>query len=274
MSFLESLETIKFGNISLYNVLYTLILLIICIIVVKIILGIFNKTIEKTKIERSLHTFIKSLAKIILYFIAVIIIADSIGIPITSLIAVLSIAGLAVSLAVQDSLSNIANGITILVSKPFVVGDFVEINGVSGTVCDIGLIHTKLIQLDNKTVYMPNGKVSSDKIINYTKQDKRRIDLNFCASYDESIESVKAAIMAAVKKSSHALEDPAPFVAVSNYKESSIEYVLRVWVKTSDYWDAYFFLMEEVKHAFDENGVSMTYNHLNVHMIESAGKHS
>lgn len=177
--------------------------------------------------------------------------------------------GLAASLAVQDSLSNLASGIMILVTKPFKIGDYVEADGVTGTVMMTGLIHTRIKAIDNKVIYVPNSKIIAAKIVNYTSQEKRRVDIEISASYDAPIEKVRKALLEAVENTDMFLDDPEkPFAAVLSYDDSSIKYVVRAWVETPKYWDAHFALMERIKTEFDNAGIEMTYNHLNVHLID------
>ena len=255
-------------QVAVGNFIPAVIVLIIGLIVIKLVMKLVVKGIEKANIEKSLNTFIKSTVKFVLYFIVLIIILGMLGIPITSLLAVLSVAGLAVSLAVQNSLTNLAGGVTILGTKPFKVGDFVEASGISGTVKEIGLFYTTLTTSDKKLVFIPNGKISADTVVNYNVASERKLTLKFTASYDDDIEKVKKALRQAVEKEKRVLKDPAPLINVSGYLDSSIEYIVAVWVKTPDYWDVNWFLMEEVKRSFDKNGVTMSYNHLNVHMMK------
>ena len=171
-----------------------------------------------------------------------------------------------VSLAIQGTLSNLAGGIQVLVSKPFKAGDYIETESISGTVSEIGLVYTKIKTYDNKIIMIPNGQVASAKITNYTAEERRRVDLKFNTSYDAPVELVKETIQSVIRSHPKALREPAPFARVSAYKDSSIEYAVRVWCATDDYWELYSDLMEQVKAAFDKNGIEMTYNHLNVHM--------
>jgi len=255
-------------EIAVRNLIPAIIVLLIGLIVIKVIMKLVEKGIEKMNVEKSLHTFIKSTIKFVLYFIVLIAILGMLGIPITSFIAVLSVAGLALSLAVQNSLSNLAGGVTILATKPFKVGDFVEASGISGTIKEIGLFYTSLDTPDKKLVFVPNGKISADTIINYNAEKERKLTLKFTASYEDDIEKVKKALKQAVDSDKRILKDPKPLINVSAYLDSSIEYIVAVWVKTADYWDVNWYLLEEVKRSFDKNGVTMSYNHLNVHMIK------
>lgn len=250
------------------NFIPALLVLLVSMLVIKIIVGISSRAIEKMNVEKSLHTFIKSTIKSVLYFVVLIIILGMLGIPITSLIAVLSVAGLAFSLAIQGSLTNLAGGVSILCTKPFKVGDFVEAAGVSGTVQDIGLFYTKLTTADKKGVFIPNGKISDDIVTNYNAETERKLTLKFTASYNDDIEKVKKALEEVVLSNKSILKDPAYLINVSAYLDSSIEYVVAVWVKAEDYWNVNWYLLEEVKRSFDRNNIEMTYNHLNVHMIK------
>lgn len=259
---------ISLANFTLNKLLSAVLMLVICLVVVKILMAVVTKLLSNSKLERSLHTFIRTVVKVVLLFLTVLIVAASLGIDVTSLIAVLSVFGLAVSLAVQNSLSNVAGGIQILGSKPFVVGDFVEAGGVSGTVVEIGIFYTKLSTGDNKLIQVPNSQISAEKIINYTAEEQRRVDLTFTVAYDAPVDTVKQAVQGVIGAHPLVMFTPEPFVRVSSYGDSSIEYTVRAWCATGDYWTVYFDLMEQVKAAFDQVGVEMTYPHLNVHMME------
>lgn len=254
-------------QIAVKNLIPALIILLIGLVTVKFIMKLVAKGIEKMNVEKSLHTFIKSTIKFVLDFILLIVILGMIGIPITTFVAVLSVAGLAVSLAIQNSLSNLAGGVTILSTKPFKVGDFIESCGVDGTVKEIGLFYTSLDTADKKLVFIPNGKISADTVINYSGEKDRKLVLKFTASYDDDIEKVKKALKEAVDSDKRVLKKPEPLINVSAYLDSSIEYIVAIWVKNEEYWDVNWYLLEEVKRSFDRNGVTMAYNHLNVHLI-------
>lgn len=186
----------------------------------------------------------------------------------TSLVALLSVLGLAVSLAVQGTLSNLAGGIMLLTARPFAAGNFVEAGGVSGVVREVGLVYTKLVTMDNKVVYVPNGDISAKTIINYTAEKKRRVELTFSASYDAPIEKVKQAVGRAMEEHSLVLQNEEKMIRVSSYGDSAIEYLMRCWCATGDYWTVYFDLNEAIKAELDKNGLEMSYPHVNVHMME------
>ncbi len=256
------------SSLTLYNLLYAAVILVVCAVIIRVLMGVLKRATERLKMERSLQYFLRSAVHVFLWFLTILIVAGSLGISTTSLIAVLSVAGLAVSLAVQGTLSNLAGGIMLLVSKPFKAGDYIEAGGVGGLVADVGLVYTKMTTYDNKVVFVPNSEISGSKITNYTTEGKRRVDLTFSTSYDAKPEQVKKAIQDVIGAHPLALFTPEPFVRVNDYKESSVEYVVRVWCTTVDYWTLYYDLLEQVKTAFDKNGIEMTYNHLNVHMIQ------
>lgn len=255
-------------NISLGLIIKVLFTVVVSLIAVKIVTNIIGRMLDKSRLEHTLSNFIASILKVVLYFIAVLIILSTLGVDVTSLVALLSVAGLAVSLALQNTLSNLAGGIQLLVTKPFVAGNFVEAGANSGTVHEVGLAYTTLVTPDNKVIHVPNSDIASARIVNYNGRDTRRVEVKVTASYDAPIQLVKDTIEKLLADDSRILGDPAPFVRVSNYGASSIEYTIRVWCKAGDYWDIYFNLMDNMKPAFDAAGVEMTYDHLNVHVVE------
>ncbi|MGX8720910.1 MAG: mechanosensitive ion channel family protein, partial [Eubacteriales bacterium] len=175
---------------------------------------------------------------------------------------------LALSLSVQNILSNLFSGLTLLVAQPFHAGDYVEVAGKAGVVKTVGLFYTMISTLDNIAISIPNSDITGSTINNYSSEPLRRVDMTFSASYDASTEDVKAAIRDAIARDSRILPDPEPFVRLSAYKDSVIDYVVRVWCKSTDYWNVYFDLNENVRDSFAEKGVEMSYNHMNVHMLE------
>lgn len=242
--------------------------ILVGVIVIRVLTTLLDRLLKRSRLAAPIRGYLHSILRTGLWFVLILMVAESLGIHTTSLIALFSVAGLAVSLALQNTLSNLAGGLMILVSKPFTVGDFVEIEGVSGTVAESGLSYSKLITIDNKTVFLPNSQLAASKIINYTAQGRRRVDLNFTASYDAPTQLVKDAIFEAIAAVPHIHSDPAPMVRLSEYQASSIQYVVRVWTDAADYWDVYYDLLEGVRESFDRHGVEMTYDHLNVHLID------
>jgi small conductance mechanosensitive channel len=256
------------AGVTVEKILWAIVMLAVCLIVVKLLLILTDRILRRTGVDRSLSVFLRTAIKVLLLFLTVLMVAPMLNIPVTSLVALLSVVGLAVSLAVQNSLSNVAGGIQLLTSKPFQIGDFVEAGGSSGTVAYVGVFYTKIYSTDNKLIQIPNSQITGEKIINYTAQPERRVDLTFTVSYDAPVDAVKQAITQVMGSHPLTLATPEPFVRVSKYGDSSIEYTLRVWCATGDYWTVYFDLLEQVKAAFDRDGIEMTYPHLNVHMVE------
>ena len=254
-------------SISLTKLLTAVALLAVCLLVTKFFLKGQDKLLARSKIDRSLHGITRSFTKILLLFITVMVVAGSLGVDVSSLLAVLGVAGLAVSLALQDSLSNLASGINILLTKPFVVGDYVTAGSYSGTVQEIRIGYTKLVTPENQVIMIPNRTVTASVITNYSTEEKRRLDLTVTASYDAPTELVLEALREAAAVPQVLPGEPV-FARLSNYGDSAISYTLRVWTSTADYWDAYFDILERVRAAFDQRGIEMTYPHLNVHMRE------
>ncbi len=255
-------------NISIATILKVLFTIVVCLIAVKVITNILSRMLDKSRLEHTLSNFVGSILKVVLYFVAILIVLSTLGVDVTSLVALLSVAGLAVSLALQSTLSNLAGGIQLLVTKPFVAGNYVEAGANSGTVHEVGLAYTTLVTPDNKVIHVPNSDIAAARIINYNGKETRRVDVTVTASYNAPIQTVKDTVGKLTNADSRILKEPAPFVRVSNYGSSSIEYTIRVWCKAADYWDVYFDLMDSLKPAFDAAGVEMTYDHLNVHVVE------
>lgn len=258
-------------SLSLSAVLKIIVLILVLVILVKLLQKLFDRFLSRSKIDRSLFGFLRAGVKILLYFIAATIVAGSLHVDVTSLIAVLSVAGLALSLALQGALSNLASGIVILTTKPLHAGDYVAIGDQEGYVEEIGMTYTKLAAYDRRIIFIPNSSVTSGSIINYTVEGKRRVDLTVTASYDAEVDAVKDALRSAVAQVPNFLPEPPVFVRVSAYEESAIAYTVRAWCGCEDYWDCYYDLLEAVKAAFDERGIHMTYPHLNVHMVDQNG---
>ena len=263
----EVFEQVARG-LTLTKALYGLLLFLGCMAVMKVILSLIDRTMTRLKVEPTVHKFTHSCLNVLMWVITGLIVAAYLDFPINSLVTVLGVIGVALSLSLQGSLSNLAGGITVMVSRPFAVGDYVEAGGVSGTVSEIGLVYTKLKTIDNKIIFIPNGEISGEKIVNYNKQEQRRVDLTFTVSYDADPERVKEIMRQVIGAHPKALFTPEPFVRTTSLGESSVGYTLRVWCATQDYWELYYDLLEQVRAAFDREGVELTYNHLNVHIMK------
>ena len=257
------------GISSVNALLSAIVTLVICIIAIKLVTKIVDRLLERSpKLDATLRHYIGSAVRTLLWILTVIIVANALGINTTSLVALVSVAGLALSLAVQNVMSNLFSGITLLIAKPFTTGDFVEVAGKTGTIKAVGLFYTQLDTLDNIAVSIPNSDVTASTINNYSREPLRRVDRTFTASYECPTEQVKAAIFDAIAKDERILADPAPFVRLLEYKGRTVEYVVRVWCKNADYWDVYFNLNENVRESFAEKGVKFSYEHVNVHIVE------
>ena len=251
-------------NLTLEKILYTLVLFLVCCLLVKLLMRATSRILERSRLDKRLHTAIRSAVKAVLVFVAVIVLAEAIGINTSSLLAILSVAGLAVSLSIQDSLSNLASAIMILTAKPFKIGDFIEVKGKSGTVEQTGIIYTTILTPDNQRIHIPNSQITSNEITNLTAVGRRRVEINISASYDAPVEAVKAALLQAAAHPKLLPDEPV-FARVSKYADSAVEYTLRFWTKPEDFWDTYYDVLEACKRAFDDAGIEMTYPHLNVH---------
>ena len=262
----EFLSSIGLAGAS--RIVSAIVIFLICLIAIKVVTVVVGKMLDKSKkLEGTLKGFVKTALKIVLWALAIIIVAGSLGIDTASLVAVLSIAGLALSLSVQNVMSNLFSGITLLLTRPFVQGDLIEVGANLGTVKSVGLFYTVIDTLDNRVVTIPNGDVTAASIVNYSRNPLRRVDFTFNASYESSTESVKAAILEAIAEDSRISDFQPPFVVVGAYKESTVEYIVRVWCDNADYWDVYFGLNERVRESFARNGVKMSYAHVNVHVV-------
>ena len=253
------LSALHLGIISVGALLGAVVTLVVCILAVRIITVLLRRVLGKTTLEQRVSKYIVSTVRFVLWVVTVLIVAQQLGIPVTSLVALFSVVSLAVSLAVQNVLANVAGGLVLLVTKPFTVGDYMR---------EMSLTYTFLETMEGQRLAVPNSTLSSGKIINYSTLATRRLQHKITASYDDAAADVRRACLTAVGRTANVLADPAPVVYVSSYGESSIEYIVRCWTKTEDYWPAHYQLLEEIRTAFNEAGVEMCYNHLNVHIIE------
>ncbi len=248
------------------TLLIALATLIFGVIIIKLTLKILLKAFQKGKLDKTICSFLKSFIKVTLYIILLVIVLSLLKIPTTSLVTLIGAAGIAIGLALQDSISNLAGGFLVLFSKPFVVGDYISSGSTEGVVAEISILHTKLNTIDNKAIYIPNGQVSSSVLINYTREEKRRLDLVFSISYDNDFNVAKKIISEIVESNKYSILTPEPMIRVIAQNSSSIDICCRVWVKSEDYWNLNFDLLEDVKTAFDKNNISIPYNQLDVNI--------
>lgn len=239
--------------------------LVVGLLVIRIVMTVITKLLNKTKLEKAAHGLIKSVARVVLYVLLGLMVADCLGIDVTGAIALASVLTLAVSLSVQNALTNVIGGFTLLYTHPFKSGDFVEVAGKSGTVQEIGMAYTVLATPDNKIISIPNSSVVSGDIVNYTVSGTRRVEVKVQAVYSESSQQVIDALLQAgtVDK---VLLDPAPMAVIDSYGESAINYSLRVWTKSEDFWDVYFVINQNIRKIFEAQGIKMAYPHMHVYM--------
>lgn len=239
--------------------------LVIGIVIIRLILKVTNAALERSKLEKAAYSLITSLMRVVMYILLGLIVASSLGIDVTGVVALASVLTLALSLSLQNMLTNVIGGFTLLYTHPFHSGDFVEIAGQSGTVQEISMTYTKLSTADNKLISIPNSAVVAAQIVNYSAADTRRVEVVAFASYAVPTQKVLDALVLAGTVDD-ALLDPPPRAVITAYGDSAIHYSLRLWVKTPDYWDVYYAVNKRVKDIFDEQGITMTYPHLNVHL--------
>jgi len=239
-------------------------------IVINVLMKIVSKFFKRANIEISVQKFLVSLIRTVLYFILFIILCNQVGIPTTSFVALLSTASLTIGLALQGSFSNFAGGVLILLIKPFKVGDYIVdgSSGKEGTVQKIDLFYTMIVTPDNKLITIPNGNLSNTHITNASAFEKRRVDITVGVSYESDIEKAKETVRSVAIKEPARLTEEDVFVGIKALAESEVTIVLRVWVKTEDYWDAYFRMNEHLKKELDKAGIEIPYNQLDVHVTQ------
>ena len=270
----EFLEKVKnfFISESTVNLIVKILIALVVLIIGKLIVKSIVKRIDSGKIfKRSTKTvrlFLKHLISISLYILIAVAIISILGFDVSAISAAIASAGLAIGLALQGGLSNIAGGIMLVGFKPFEVGDFVEGAGIIGTVTDIGLFYTTLTTPDNKKVVVPNATMSNSVVTNYSVHDTRRMDFDFTIAYTASIDTARKVLLACAKSDERIFTDPKPEVMITAHNDSSVTIRLRVWVKNSDYWDVNFAMMEQVKRSFDEFGVEIPFPQVDVHIAK------
>lgn len=262
----QQILNFSLGKLTVGNVFSGLIIFFICHVVIKCVMGPIRKVLDKFIPDVTLRHFMTAIVRVALNFVGVCVVAESVGIPIASLLAVLGMLGLAVSLSVQGALANLANGILLLITAPFKVGHYVSISGVEGTVKEINMLCTKLVTVDNKLIIIPNSEAAGGKITNYSSEPLRRVDIEVKAGYNNDTQVVLKALNAAVAKTPKVLQDPAPFVKLVGYNEYSISYTVRTWCNSADYWDVYFTLLENIGAEKDAAGVKGGVPGMNVFM--------
>jgi small conductance mechanosensitive channel len=244
--------------------------MIIGIWIAKLLAKSLGKVLNKREFDPTLAKFLVSLAKIALVTFVIISAAAQLGIQTASFVAVIGAAGLAIGFALQGSLANLAAGVMLIIFKPVKVGDYIEGGGASGNVEAVGIFITTLLTPDNKVVYIPNSTLTGGNITNYSAMDKRRVDMVFGIGYSDDIDKAKNVIQSVLNSDSRVLKDPAPQVVVFDLADSSVNFNVRPWVNTSDYWGVYFDTTEQIKKKFDEQKISIPFPQRDVHMYQTS----
>ncbi len=268
------METISSYSVQLYDLIMTygpkligaIITLIVGLWVIKIIQRAVKRNFEKRDVDVSLRGFLNSMIGILLKIMLLISVVGMVGVEMTSFIAILGAAGLAVGLALSGTLQNFAGGVMILIFKPFKVGDFIDAQGHTGIVNEIQIFNTILKTPDNKTIIIPNGGLSNSSMTNFSTEPRRRVDFVFGIAYGDDVDKAKKVILNLINEDERILKDPEPFVAVSELADSSVNLVVRVWAEATNYWGIYFDLQEKVYKTFDKEGLNIPFPQMDVHL--------
>ncbi|MCR4888037.1 MAG: mechanosensitive ion channel [Ruminococcus sp.] len=261
-------KSLEYFKSMLPLIIVAVVLLALGYLITKLVCKIIEKAMGRSKVDNAAKNFLISVIRVLLYTVVVIMALSVLKVPISSIITILGAAGLAVSLALQTCLSNLAGGFIILFSKPFSSGDTVEIDNTVGTVQSISILYTKIYTFDGKTVFIPNGKVSDAKVINYTETPARRIDLSFSISYSSDFEKARECITSVLNGNKLIMKEPAAVIRMSGHGESSVNIDVLAWVNNADYLSTRYDIIEGVKASFDANGIEIPFNQLDVHIVK------
>ena len=234
--------------------------------VAKWLQGVVVKLMSKNKVDETLISFVESIVYILLMIVVILAALNALGVNTTSFAAILAAAGLAIGLALQGTLGNIGSGVLLISFRPFSVGDLVTVGGETGVVAGISMFATTLHTVDNKVIIVPNTSVTGGNITNFSARQTRRIDLVFGIGYNDDLKLAKSVLEDIIKQDGRVLTEPAPFVGVKELGDSSVNFAFRPWVKSDDYWDVYFDMMEKVKLTFDEKGISIPFPQMDIHL--------
>jgi small conductance mechanosensitive channel len=267
---LETLRTtgLEFG----INLITAIAIFYIGRIVVGLLTRGLRKVMQAQEIDKTLESFVCNLARMVLLTFVIIASVSALGIQTTSFIAVIGAAGLAIGLALQGSLSNFASGVLIVLFRPYKVGDWVEAAGVAGTIVEVQILTTVFRTGDNKSIIVPNGQVMNSVIVNYSANDQRRVDMVVGVSYDDDLDKVRATLEDLIAADDRILDDPACTIAVAELADSSVNFVVRPWVKSGDYWGVKFDLTEAIKKRFDKEGIAFPFPQQDVHLYSATAE--
>ena len=266
MDVLKELLDTDIQGLPLEKILGAVVVGLVGLLAIKLLLRGIDRLLGRMKLEDALRRMLRTALKAVLLVVLVITVMGYLDLPISALVAGLSVVGVAVTLGVQNFLTNVAGGVQLLASHPFQIGDYVEAGGCAGTVREVGLFYTKILTYDRKLIQLPNSSIVAENIINYTHEPVRRVTIQVSASYDAPVDKVMDCLVRLGRSHPLAAADPVPKAHVTGYGSSAINYVLWVWCDNKDFWTVHYDLMEQLKPAFDREGIEMTYDHLNVHL--------
>lgn len=258
-------QLVSMGMEAGKSILLAIVIGIIGRYAIKLINKVVARMLERRQVEPTVQSFLKSFVNILLVVLLVIMVIGTLGVNTTSLAALLASAGLAVGMALSGNMQNLAGGLILLFFKPYKVGDFIEAQGVSGTVDAIQIFHTILTTPDNKVLFIPNGPLSSGTVINYSRNDIRRVDFTISVEYGTEIEKVKNVTLGLLEHDSRILKEPAPFIAIKEMASSSVDFTLRIWTKATDYWNVFFDTNERIYAEYNKQGIKFPFPQIQVH---------
>lgn len=265
MDWSEIWNTVKdFFTKNVWNIVLFFAVLILGIVVIKIIVNIVRRIFAKSKVEMIAQQFIVTTIKVLLYLVLVLALLSIIGVQITGIVTAISALILAVGMALESNIANLANGIVIVATKMFKKGDYISVNGVEGSITDINFLFTTLITPDNKRITIPNSTIVNSSVTNAGANPRRRVDFTFSVAYETDVELVKKTVVDVMKSNGKVLLDPEPFCRLKTLGSSSIDFFANCWCDTEDYWDVYYYVMENVYNEFKRNNISVPYNQLEV----------
>lgn len=250
------------------EILLALLVLAVGLILTKLVLKVARRLLDKSSVDESVYKFLLNTLKYAAYVVIFVVVLTCLNVPTAPLVTVLGAGGAAIALAMKDSLGNVAGGIIILVNRPFVKEDFIEVAGVSGVVQSIDLMVTTLRTYDYKTVAVPNGTVTASVLINHTKEPTRRVDFHFGVGYEADLMQVRDILYAVAESCEDVLKEPQPFFGVADHGDSAVEIDFKVWCDTPKYWDVKYYIEEQVKTAFDEANINIPYPQMDIHVIK------
>ena len=260
-------QAITMGMQAGKSILLAIVIAVVGRYAIKFINKVVARMLERRNVEPTVQSFLKSFINILLVILLIITVIGTLGVNTTSLAALLASAGLAVGMALSGNMQNLAGGLILLFFKPYKVGDFIEAQGVSGTVKAIQIFHTILTTPDNKVLFIPNGPLSSGTVINYSRNEIRRVDFTISVEYGTDVEQVKSVTLDLMKSDSRILEEPAPFIAVKEMASSSVDFTLRVWTNAADYWNVFFDTNERIYAEYNKQGIKFPFPQLQIHQV-------